>query len=231
MQINNREDLFDYILYRLGFPVTNQELTDHHVDMAIDDAIQLFYERASLDSMIKGVMVADVVDDGELVLPNFVVNVAKLIRFDSNIELEEILRYKPNDRQHYSILTLYTFKSYMTTLKNHFFKPVHFSFDKSNKHLITTPLPKAGDRYGIMYFGRINQESGFIMGHRWIKEYAVALATKQWGMNIGKYDGFQVAGGMTLSGDKFFDRALEEITTLKQELEEQYMGHAVFRKG
>lgn len=232
MQINNREDLFDYILKRLGFPVTNQELTDDHIDMAIDDAIQLFYERSSLDTMIKGVMVVDIIDgEAPIVLPSFVVNVVRLIRNNPDVKLEEILRYTPNDMQQYSILSIYTYKSYMATLKNHFFRPVNFQFDKSDKSLIITPTPISGESFAVMYYGKIDSESGFIMGHRWIKDYATALAKRQWGMNLTKYDGFVVAGGITINGSELKSEAIEEITTLKQELEEQYMGHATFRKG
>ena len=55
-----------------------------------------------------------------------------------------------------------------------------------------------------------------------LKRYSTALIKRQWGINLKKFEGVQLPGGVTLNGQKIFDEAMEEITTLKQEAQDTY---------
>ena len=50
-----------------------------------------------------------------------------------------------------------------------------------------------------------------------LKRYATALIKKQWGMNLIKFEGMQMPGGVTFNGRQIFDDANEEITKLEEE--------------
>ena len=51
-----------------------------------------------------------------------------------------------------------------------------------------------------------------------LKKYATALLKMQWGMNLLKFEGMQMPGGVTFNGRQLFDDAREEITKLEEEV-------------
>lgn len=55
-----------------------------------------------------------------------------------------------------------------------------------------------------------------------LKRYATALLKQQWGVNLKKFEGVQLPGGVTLNGQKIFDEATEELKDLKDEAEKTY---------
>lgn len=52
----------------------------------------------------------------------------------------------------------------------------------------------------------------------WLKHYVTALFKKQWAVNIKKFQGIQLPGGVTLDGDKLYDEATGEVKDLEDEL-------------
>ena len=50
----------------------------------------------------------------------------------------------------------------------------------------------------------------------WLKMYATALAKQAWGMNLTKYTGVQLPGGITLNGERILTDAQNELTTIRQ---------------
>ena len=55
-----------------------------------------------------------------------------------------------------------------------------------------------------------------------LKRYATALIKRQWGVNLKKFEGVQLPGGVTLNGQKIFDEAMEEIKELREEVKSTY---------
>ena len=58
-----------------------------------------------------------------------------------------------------------------------------------------------------------------IWNEAWLKRYVIALFKKQWAINIKKFSGIQLPGGVTLDGDKLYLEATAEITQLEDELQ------------
>ena len=52
----------------------------------------------------------------------------------------------------------------------------------------------------------------------WLKKYATAKLKMQWGINLTKFEGIQLPGGVTLNGRQLIDDAREEIQRLEEEL-------------
>ena len=52
----------------------------------------------------------------------------------------------------------------------------------------------------------------------WLKHYTTALFKRQWGINLKKFAGLTLPGGVTLDGQTLFDEAKTEIEDLEQEL-------------
>ena len=55
-----------------------------------------------------------------------------------------------------------------------------------------------------------------------LKKYTTALFKKQWGMNLMKYEGMQLPGGMTLNGRQIYDDGNAEVEKLDEEMQMRY---------
>jgi hypothetical protein len=55
-----------------------------------------------------------------------------------------------------------------------------------------------------------------------LKRFATALIKRQWGINLKKFEGVQLPGGVVLNGQKIYDEAVEEITALKEDANNTY---------
>jgi hypothetical protein len=53
----------------------------------------------------------------------------------------------------------------------------------------------------------------------WLKHYVTALFKKQWAVNIKKFQGIQLVGGVTLDGNALYDEATGELKELEDELQ------------
>lgn len=57
-----------------------------------------------------------------------------------------------------------------------------------------------------------------VWNEQWLKKYTTALFKKQWAINIKKFSGIQLPGGVTLNGDQMYSEAIDEIKELEEEL-------------
>ena len=55
-----------------------------------------------------------------------------------------------------------------------------------------------------------------------LKRYLTALIKRQWGINIKKFDGMQLPGGVTMNGQQIYDEANEEILKIEEEVQLKY---------
>ena len=51
----------------------------------------------------------------------------------------------------------------------------------------------------------------------WLKKYVTALIKRQWGINLSKFDGIQLPGGVTLQGRTILEDANTEIEKLEEQ--------------
>jgi hypothetical protein len=51
-----------------------------------------------------------------------------------------------------------------------------------------------------------------------MKDYTTALIKQQWGMNLMKFEGMQLPGGVTLNGRQFYEDATNEIETIMTDM-------------
>ena len=64
-----------------------------------------------------------------------------------------------------------------------------------------------------------------------LKNYTTALIKKQWGENLGKFEGMQLPGGVTLNGRQLIDDAKEELEREHEKLRNEYDNPPFFFMG
>ena len=57
-----------------------------------------------------------------------------------------------------------------------------------------------------------------VYGEPWMKKYTTALFKKQWGLNLKKFSGLVLPGGVSMEGDRIYNEAMNEIQQLEDEL-------------
>lgn len=58
-----------------------------------------------------------------------------------------------------------------------------------------------------------------VWGEAWLKHYTTALFKRQWGVNLKKFSGIQLPGGVSLDGQSMYDEAVGEIKELEDDLQ------------
>lgn len=58
-----------------------------------------------------------------------------------------------------------------------------------------------------------------VWNESWLKHYVTALFKKQWAVNMKKFQGIQLPGGVTLDGQSLYDEAVQEIKDLEDDLQ------------
>jgi len=61
-----------------------------------------------------------------------------------------------------------------------------------------------------------------VYNDHFLKQYLTSLVKEQWGMNLSKYDGVQLPGGVTLNGRAILEDARTELERLREEMSLKY---------
>lgn len=78
---------------------------------------------------------------------------------------------------------------------------------------------KIGDFILVDVYKALNpNEYTKVYGEPWMKKYTTALFKKQWGLNLKKFSGLVLPGGVSMDGDGIYNEAMNEIQQLEDEL-------------
>jgi len=61
-----------------------------------------------------------------------------------------------------------------------------------------------------------------VWSDRWLQEYSTALIKQQWGMNLTKFTGMQLPGGVSFNGERILSDAQGQISQLESEMITSY---------
>jgi hypothetical protein len=234
MAITTREHLKEYCLRALGAPVVEINVDDDQLEDRLDEAIEYWrqYHSEGIEQIyLKHQVTSDDVANKYIPTSDLIYGVNKVypVRtgtgsskniFDLQYQLRlndlydltsTSIIYYQTVMNHLSLLdftlngqTLYRF--------NRFQNRIYIDMDWSNDIAVGEWL--LIDSYRAMdpdVFPRMYNES-------WLKHYVTALFKKQWAVNIKKFQGLQLPGGVTIDGDKLYDEATGEIKELEDEL-------------
>lgn len=120
-----------------------------------------------------------------------------------------------------------TTRQYMSLLNEVFSgkKPMRFNrlTDKVYIEMDWEQAVKIGDVLILKCYKKINGDTyPELYNDIFLKKYTTALFKRQWGMNMIKYDGIQLPGGVTLNGRQIYDDAQQEIEKLEEEMSLRY---------
>ena len=166
-------------------------------------------------------------------LPDHVLGVERVLKMDNNTISSGLFNIKYqiflNDLYYYGALDLLNYtmtKTYLEDLSRIITPDTQIRFNK-----------KQGRLYLDIDFAQMSDDTFIIIdGYRlldpadvskiyndfWLKKYATAVIKKQWGMNLIKFQGVMLPGGVQLNGREIYEDAVRELEELENTLKTEY---------
>ena len=231
---SSRQGLIDYCLRKLSHPVVEINVDEDQIEDRIDEAFQ-FYRDFHYDAVekvyLKELMTYNTIAQQYVTLNDSIISVERVIQltnkttgagvFDVRYQLmlNDIQSLTNTDLQYYSELktNLQLINDLLTGQK-----PIRFNRHMNRMYVDMdwTRDVGVGD-YIIIEAWRILDPDTYtdVYNDAYLKRYATALIKQQWGMNMKKFEGVQLPGGVLLNGQRIYDEATEEIKDLREEVQ------------
>ena len=168
-----------------------------------------------------------------LPLPDSIIGVNSVLKLNSSTVSDGLFNIKYqlflNDVYYYGALDLLNYsmvKRYLEDLDHVLNPQAMIRFNKTNHKLyLDIDWTEVGqNEYLIIDCYRIinPSEATKVYNDFWLKRYLTALIKKQWGMNMIKFNGVQLPGGIVLNGRQIYEDGLAEIEKLEEQLKNEY---------
>jgi hypothetical protein len=168
-----------------------------------------------------------------LPLPDTIIGVNNILKINSSSVSDGLFNIKYqlflNDVYYYGALDLLNYamvKRYLEDLDWLLNPEAQIRFNKKNHKLyLDIDWGQVGENeYVIIDCYRILDPSDTpkLYNDWWLKKYLTALIKKQWGMNMIKFQGVLLPGGVQLNGRQIYDDGVAEVEKLEQQLKDEY---------
>lgn len=238
---NSRTTLIDYCKRKLGDPVLEINVDDFQIEDRVDEAIQYWQEYhydATVRTFVKHEITSTNVTDEFITLPSNVLFVNKMFpissAFGSSVNFFDIkyqmmlndiadlqnfagdLAYYEQMQQYLSMLDMKLNGIPQIQWQRHGSKlMIHGDFADGDL--------KVGEYIILDVYATVDTaNTTSVWNDWWLKEYATQLIKQQWGMNLIKFEGVQLPGGVTFNGRQLYDDATAEIERLKERIHEDF---------
>lgn len=236
-KVTSRETLKSYCLRALGDPVIEINVDDDQVEDRIDEALQ-FYQEYHGDAVVRNLRKHQVtstdVSNGYIEVPNtaniFSINnvfntnnshTASMFSVDYQIHLNDIFDLNGT---HGGIINYELTKQYMSLIDrniNGMYEMIEWSRHKNRVNFHSDTLKNLEGQFVVFdAYEAIDPETfRDVYNDMFLKKYTTALIKRQWGLNLIKFEGMTMPGGVTLNGRQIFDDAKEEIQQLEEQMQ------------
>ena len=236
--VSSREELKDYCLRRLGFPVIEINISDEQIEDRISDAFQ-FYSDYHYDAVIKTYLKHTVtstdIENRYISVDDSITGVTRILPLNNLLSKSYMwdIRYQLIlnnlwDLSSTSMLSYTIAMQHIRSLELLFVGEIPIRFQRHQNRVYadmgwgTSQCPE-GTELVFECYKLIDPEIfNDVYNDRWIKEYATALIKRQWGENLRKFQGITLPGGINLNGDNIYQDALQQIKQLEAEMQDKY---------
>ena len=247
----SRSALKEWCLRRLGKPVIEINVDDDQLEDRIDEGLQIFqeYHYDGVEKVYeKHQLTQNDIDNEYISVPSVGWSNTEIHTTDSYIGITKIFDVRGTSigmwdiRYQMRMSDLTTFGTYMggydllsyqmrmqnLSLISELLTgkvPIRFSKHKNQIHLDWEwgSDATAGEYLIFEAFKIIDPDTySDVYNDLFLKQYVTALFKEQWGMNLSKFEGIQMPGGVTLNGRAILDEARVDLEKLREEMSLKY---------
>ena len=240
-QPSSRQELLDYCLRKLGYPVLEINVDEDQLNDRLDDALQYFQER-HFDS-IERVFLKHKLLSNELYVirnqPAYTTGTATSGITSAILEQPQNFIPLPDSVVGVNMV----FKTDATTISGGMFNIKYQMFlndlyyygalDLLNyamtkqylediSRIMTPDVQLRFNKKQHRLYLDIDWAMIAVYNDYWLKKYLTASIKRQWGQNLTKFNGVQLPGGITLNGDKIYADAEKELEEVERQLRDEY---------
>lgn len=231
-QPTSRTEFKEWVLRKIGAPVIQINVSDEQVEDRIDEAIDFwrdYHYNGSQLIYLKHQVTQDDIDNGYIALPERLLGISGIFNLESSIStgggifnvqyqfvlnnLEDITGY--NVSNYYMAMSHLEFLQEMLVGKPmvRYNKHVNRLYIDADKSALTLGNYVIVEAYDIIDDASYND----VWTDRWLQNYASALIREQWGLNLTKFEGMQLVGGVTFNGANILAEAREDRLRMEEE--------------
>ena len=232
-----RQELIDYCLRRLGDPVLEINVDEDQIEDRIDEALQYwqeFHSDATVRTYLKHQITQTDINNEYIPIPSNVLTVSRLFpiasSFNSSFNFFDIkyqmmlndiadLQNFAGDLAYYEQMQQYLS---LLDMKLNGTAQVQWSRHQDRLYIFGDFVDEdiqLGEYVVAEVYTLLDPNTHTsVYNDLWLKEYSVALIKQQWGMNLIKFEGVQLPGGVTFNGRQLYDDATAEIERLRERI-------------
>lgn len=251
-KIGSRSEFIEYCLRRLGAPVIEINVDDEQIEDRINDALQLFteydgdgsYRAYTVKTITQAIIDRGYIDFDEdnvnpNIDPNNILSVIRVFPIDDHASSSNFfdIKYQMRLNDMWDLNTgigdlayFEQMQQYLSTIDMKLTGHPQIQYVQAGNTLnIFGDIAgshgdlQVGDKILIeLYVATDPNGNGKVYNNIFLKEYATALIKEQWGMNLIKFDGMTLPGGVQLNGRQIYEDAKQEIETIRQRIYNEY---------
>jgi hypothetical protein len=230
-QPSTRQEFIDYILRKIGAPVIEINVSDEQVDDRVDEAVSFwrdYHYNGSQLVYLKHQITQQDIDNGYFPLPPQILGISRVFDIKSsisggtgifNVSYQFVLN-NLEDITGYNVANYYMSMQHLEMLQEIL---VGRPLIRYNKHVnklyidMDKELFVPGEYIVVEAYDIIDPDTySDVWGDRWLQNYASVLVREQWGLNLTKFTGMQLVGGVSFNGEQI----LQEARTEREKMEE-----------
>jgi hypothetical protein len=226
-----RDQFIDYVLRKIGAPVIEINVAEDQIEDRVDEAVSYWrdyhYNGSQLVYLKHQITAADKAN-GYITLPLGLLGISRVFDLSTSISTGSGIfnvqyQFVLNNLED---ITGYNVQNYYMTMQHLEFLQeilVGKPLIRYNKHVnrlyidIDQDFLVEGEYIIIEAYDVIDPDAyPDVWGDRWLQNYAAALIREQWGLNLTKFTGMSLVGGVQFNGEQILQEARED----RQKMEE-----------
>ncbi len=240
----SREDLKQYALRKLGAPVVDINVDDSQLEDRLDESIQFFgeYHFDGIERIyLKHQITQEDIDNEYFSVSDSVAAVIRMFHFNQGTINMFDVRYQSALNDFYSFssqsfIEYDIYKRHITMISKMLQPERSIRFNRTVNRV-----------YIDMNWDQEVEIGDYLLAEAWnvldpntyteiydnilLKKYVTAQFKQQWGMNLLKFTGVQLPGGVEFNGRQLYDDGTEEINKLEEEVLDKYEEPPAFTVG
>ncbi len=228
----NRAQLAEWCLRKLGKPVIEINVDDDQVDDRIDEAL-LFYNDYHYDATEKVYFSYQIsstdITNRYIILPANIIGATRIFDVGTYYGISNMfsIQYQFALNELYRLSSAELAPYYMAMEHLQFMEqvlqghvPIRYNRKTNILHLDMDWNKVLPGQYLLVEASSVVSPDVYpgVWGDRWLLKYTTALIKRQWGSNITKFIGMQLPGGIQFNGQKIYDDADQEIEKLEEQM-------------